>query len=92
MQALSNGKRPETPESHSPLSSNNELQLYHTDSYCKKVHFLPFSGAVFGAIFPAAAFFPSTCTEETSVPVEEAGWSFGWAQLDCISAWLVSLH
>lgn len=33
---------------------------------------------MFGAIFLAAAFFPSTCTEGTSVPVEEAGWSFGW--------------
>lgn len=60
------------------ISGNSELKLWHADRYCKKINFLPFSGAVFGAIFPAAAFFPSTCTEGTSVPVEEVGWSFGW--------------
>lgn len=40
---------------------------------CKKLYSSPFSGAAFGAIFPAAAFFPSTCTEGTSVPVEVVG-------------------
>lgn len=42
------------------------------------VNFSPLSAAAFGAIFPAAAFFPSTCTEGTSVPAEEVEWSSAW--------------
>lgn len=73
----SNGKRPETTEPQPPISGRHGVKLYRADSRCEKVKFSPFSGAGSGAIFPAAAFFPSTRSEGTSVPVE-VGWSLGW--------------
>lgn len=53
----SNGKRSNATQTQPLTAGDHKIKLLQADMGRKKLYSSPFSGAAFGAIFPAAAFF-----------------------------------